>query len=151
MPPRNPAPRVAIHSSQRALRVPRKRLCELVRFVAAAERTAVADVDIAVVDAEEIAALNSRYLGRPEPTDVLSFDLTAPGGGTVSAQIVVCADVAAAEAAARGIPASHELMLYVTHGLLHLLGYDDATGPAAARMHARQERLLAEFLARRRR
>ena len=37
------------------------------------------------------------------------------------------------------------MMLYIVHGLLHLTGYDDATPPAAAKMHARQEQLLEAF------
>jgi len=40
-------------------------------------------------------------------------------------------------------------MLYVIHGLLHLMGYDDGEHRSAARMHAREEELLAAFLSRR--
>lgn len=37
-------------------------------------------------------------------------------------------------------------MLYVVHGLLHLMGYEDESVRGAAKMHARQEELLADFL-----
>ena len=40
---------------------------------------------------------------------------------------------------------------YVVHGLLHLIGYDDGPIRAAAKMHAREDELLTEFLARSRR
>ena len=72
-----------------------------------------------------------------------------PGGG-LSGQIIVCGDVAAEQARLRGLPAQEELMLYVVHGLLHLMSYEDLTVRGAAGMHAREEELLREFLARRR-
>ena len=50
-------PTVAIASSQGALRVPRKKMAELIAYVAAAEHARIADVDVAVVGAEEMAAL----------------------------------------------------------------------------------------------
>ena len=144
-------PAVVISSSQRSLRVPRKRIAELIAFVARAERQAVAEVDVAVVTAPEMAALNRRYLRHTGPTDVLSFDLEGPSSAGLVGQIIVCADVALAEAAARGLRPQHQLLLYVAHGLLHLMGHDDKQPAAASRMHAREQELLTEFLARPRR
>ena len=141
-----PQPHVAISSTQRAVRVPRKRLAELVRFVAAEERVRAAEVDLAVVTSAQMAALNRRYLRRAGPTDVLSFDLSDDPAEGIRAQIVVCGDIAARQALRRGHTAQQELMLYVVHGLLHLIGcYEDASPQAAARMHARQEELLEAF------
>ena len=139
-------PVVRVSSSQKTLRVPRRRIAELVAHVIAAQGGESAEVDVAVVGREEMASLNGRFLGRRRPTDVLSFDLSGAGPGPRVAQIIVCSDVARAEAAARGLAPQHELLLYVVHGLLHLLGYDDQAAPAADRMHQREEALLAEFL-----
>lgn len=138
-------PDVTISSTQRAVRVPRKRLAELVGFVAAEEGVRVAEIDLAVVTRSEMAALNRRYLGRAGPTDVLSFDLSENAAKGICAQIVVCGDVAARQALRRGRSAQQELMLYAVHGLLHLIGYDDTAGGGAARMRARQDELLEAF------
>jgi len=138
-------PKVAISSTQRAVRVPRKRLAELVGFVAAEEGVRVAEIDLAVVTGSQMAALNRRYLRRGGPTDVLSFDLSEDAAEGICAQIVVCGDIAARQAKPRGGSAQQELMLYVVHGLLHLMGYEDATAGGAARMHARQDELLKAF------
>ena len=139
-------PTVRICSSQTSLRVPRRKIANLVAFVARTERAAVGDVDIAVVGADEMARLNRRYHGYAGPTDVLSFDLSDAGDATLSAQIIVCSDVALEEAAKRHLRPQRELLLYVVHGLLHLLGYDDTSGAKARRMHARQGELLDAFL-----
>jgi len=132
------------------MRVPRKRLSELIRFVAAREKPAIREVDLAVVDSRQMASLNRRYLHRRGPTDVLSFDLTGPADEGISAQLIVCGDLAVKEGLARGHGRQRELMLYVVHGLLHLMGYDDRTAVAARQMRDRQENILSAFLHRRR-
>jgi len=137
---------VTISSDQRAMRAPRKRLAGVIDFVCRAEGADVAVVDVAVVTARRIAAMNRRWLRHAGSTDVLSFDLTGPGDTGRVAQIVVCADVAVREARRRGHSAQRELLLYAVHGLLHLTGYDDTTPRKAARMQARQEELLDAYL-----
>ena len=146
MSPTKPAaPRVEITSTQKTLRVPRKRIADLVRFVARAERRRVAEVDVAVVAGPEMAGLNRKYLRHAGVTDVLSFDLSGDPSEGLVAQIIVCADEAVAQARLRRCPPQRELLLYVVHGLLHLMGYDDADPVQAARMHAREENLLDRF------
>jgi probable rRNA maturation factor len=135
---------VLISSSQRAVRVDRARLARLLRFVARKEGFRLGQIDLAVVGKDEITSHNRRWLRHAGATDVLSFDLSEGGG--LSGQLIVCGDVAAEQAHLRGLPAQEELMLYVVHGLLHLCDYDDQTVRGAARMHAREEELLREFL-----
>ena len=140
-----------ICSTQHTLRVPRRKIAELVAFVARSEAVRLLDVDVAVVGAAEMARLNAQYLSHAGATDVLSFDLSdsSDGGAGLSAQIIVCADLAAAEAEKRNCSPRSELLLYVVHGLLHLMGYDDTTAPAAEKMRARQAELLEAFGGRR--
>jgi probable rRNA maturation factor len=92
------------------------------------------DVVVALVDDRTIARLHERFLGIPEPTDVLSF----PHG-----EIVVSGDTALREARARGIDPLHELLLYVVHGALHLAGYRDKKPSDRKRMRAAERRVLA--------
>ena len=137
-------PAVAITSTQRAVRVPRKRIVQLAEHLARQEGVRLAQVDVAAVAAGEMAALNRRYLGCAGSTDVLSFDLSDELSEGLVVQVIVCGDIAAGEAPRHGHSAARELLLYVAHGLLHLVGYDDATPRLASRMHARAEQLLAD-------
>jgi len=137
---------ILISTSSGAVRVPHKRLAALVRFVARRQGVRLGQVDLAIVGRRRMATLHRRYLRRRGATDVLSFKLTAPGERRITAQVVVCADVAVAEARRRGLAPQRELMLYVVHGLLHVMGYDDRTPARAAKMRRRQEELLEEFL-----
>ena len=128
------------------MRVERKKITALIDFIARTEGVVLEDVDITVVDSREIAKLNRRYLGRRGATDVISFDLSDDPACGISCQIVVCGEVAIRQAARLGHGAGRELLLYVIHGLLHLMGYDDKTEKGSEKMQARGEQLLEEFL-----
>ena len=93
-------------------------------------------VTVALVDDDTIAELHERFLNKPGPTDVLSF----PHG-----EIVVSGDTARREAERRGIRPLHELLLYVVHGALHLLGYKDGTQQEREQMRAREREVLSRF------
>lgn len=133
-----------------AMRIPRRELIELVEFVGLVEGAGLAQVDLAVVGSLRMADLNRRYLRHRGPTDVLSFDLSEQDRTRICAQLIICADVAVRQAKRYGTSARRELLLYVVHGLLHLLGYDDSTSAGSARMRQRQEQILRDFLRRRR-
>jgi probable rRNA maturation factor len=138
-------PEIRISSHQSAMRVPRKKMAGLVRYIARREKVALAEVDIAVVDDEQIEQLNRRHLRHAGTTDVLSFDLTAPGEPALSLQLIVCGPLARRVGPEHGLSPTRELLLYVAHGLLHQLGYDDQDPPAARTMRRRQMQLLEEF------
>jgi probable rRNA maturation factor len=101
-------------------------------------------VSIAVTDDPTIQELNHRYLQHDYPTDVLSF-LLESGPDWLEGEIVVSADTAVRSAPSYGWSASDELLLYVIHGVLHLVGLDDTTPDAAAVMR-RQERHYLQLL-----
>jgi len=103
-----------------------------------------AQVSLAVVDDPTIAGLHERYLGQQGPTDVLSF-LLDEADGCLEGEVVVSAQTAVAQAGRFGWSAADELLLYVVHGALHLLGYDDATCPQRRAMRRRERRFVARL------
>ncbi len=127
----------------------------LVAGVLAAERLpAGTGADLHLVRPDRIAELNEAHLGRPGPTDVLSFPLEdlEPGAPVVAGDpplhlgdVVVCPAYVRDSAARRGVAFSAEMALLVVHGTLHLLGYDHATDDDAELMEAREHTLLAEL------
>ena len=129
------------------MRIPRKQISQLVDFVATAENVNFSEVDIAIVGKREMTGINRDFLNHPGVTDVISFDLGGPGENIV-AEIIVCSDVAVRQGKQHGQDNTpqRELLLYITHGLLHVLGYDDTTPGKAKKMYSRQEKLLDEFI-----
>lgn len=101
-------------------------------------------VSVTFLGRDAMRRLNAEHTGHDRPTDVLSFALTDPAGGTVG-DVYVCPWVAGREARARGIPIRQELIRLVVHGTLHALGRDhpEHEGRTSSPMWRRQERYVA--------
>lgn len=144
--PTGPEPHVAVSDQQDLISLSSQRIVDLVRLVLRGENDRH-DVSVALVDDAAIAELHERWLGVPGPTDVIAFPLLAEGDADLLlGEVVVSSDTAMRQATERGHPPERELLLYVVHGVLHLLGYDDHDPEDRQRMHQRQEQLLEEFL-----
>jgi probable rRNA maturation factor len=134
---------IEIHRRSKQVRISEKAIRKAVRAALARRKTRCASVSVAVVDDEEIARLNESYLGHTGATDVLSFDLRDDAeGNEVDGEVVVSAETARRQAALCGVGIRGELILYVIHGTLHLLGCDDAKPEDAAGMHETEDNLL---------
>ena len=133
---------VAIRNRQRRVAVSRPLLARAAaRALAAAGRPA-GEVEIDVVDDREIRRLNHRFRGVGRRTDVLAFPLEIPDA-TLVGQIVISAETAARQARAVGVSLGVELALLATHGVLHLIGYDDRDPVEADLMHRRERDILS--------
>jgi probable rRNA maturation factor len=136
----------------------------------AADAPSPASIGLILADDAELADLNRTHLGGDGPTDVLSFPLlpagsfpassapaaapafaTPPGRRLHLGDVVVSVERAAEQAAAgRGGQTSDvrwsvadELRLLVTHGTLHICGYDHAEPAEETAMRALERQLLA--------
>lgn len=101
------------------------------------------EVCVRLVGDDEMRAMHARHLKLDSTTDILTFDLGSDGAaGLLDADLVLCVDEAARQAAARGVDLEHELALYIVHGVLHCLGHNDHDDAGYARMHALEDRVL---------
>lgn len=132
---------IDVNNQQSALPVDQTRLCEAVQNVLGEAGIRRGEVSIAVVDDREMQQLNARYLDHDWPTDVLSFVHDADQGW-LEGEIIVSADTALRQAARFGWSAADELLLYVIHGALHLIGHDDHRDEDRAAMRAAERRHL---------
>jgi probable rRNA maturation factor len=122
-------------------------LVQLVRAVCERFGVRQATVSVGIVDDSEITELNRRFLDHEGTTDCLSFDLSdeADRAGQRVFDLIVNDALAAREAARRGHTGRAELALYVTHALLHNLGFDDATAEGADEMHRAEDEILKDL------
>ena len=133
--------RVLVANEQASLAIDEERLIAAARTILAESEYPSATVSIAVVDDPTIHALNVQYLKHDYPTDVLSFVLEA-SPECVEGELVVSTDTAIREAPEAGWTASDELLLYVIHGTLHLVGYDDHEPADQVEMYAAEAHYL---------
>ena len=115
------------------------------------------ELSILLVTTEVMSELHQQWMDEPGPTDVLSFPMDELRPGSESepsppgllGDVVLCPEVAAAQAVRAGHSTAEELLLLTTHGILHLLGFDHAEPEEEKEMFELQRRLLLTFLANR--
>lgn len=116
-----------------------------------------AELSVILVDETASERLHKEWMDLPGPTDVLSFPMDElrptpvgvdPRPGMLG-DIVICPQVASQQAAAAGHATGDEILLLLTHGILHLLGFDHVDEAERAEMFTLQRDLLLGFLAQR--
>ena len=98
-------------------------------------------ITVRVVDDATMSRLHLKHSDIEGTTDVLTFD---HGGDekTINADIAVCIDVAQRAVETREHPVESELLLYILHGILHCMGYDDHNDVAHQKIHSREDSVL---------
>ena len=115
----------------------------------------LAELSVLLVDSGAMERLHVRWMGEPGPTDVMAFpmdELHDPRGNEESepapallGDVVICPEVADAQATTAGHSLDDELHVLCAHGVLHLLGYDHAEPEEEQEMFAQQAKLIASW------
>jgi len=115
------------------------------RFVTRARRAAGvrASVNVLITSNDELQALNRRFRGKDQPTDVLSFPAQPGVNPPYAGDIAISAEIATNNARSLGHTAAEEIKILVLHGILHLRGYDHERD--GGRMARQEEKLRREL------
>ncbi|WP_250257566.1 rRNA maturation RNase YbeY [Dermabacter sp. Marseille-Q3180] len=113
------------------------------------------ELSITFVDESAMSDLHEEWMDLEGPTDVMSFPMDELREGTegelapegLLGDIVICPSVAATQARIAGHSTEEEMLLLLTHGILHLLGYDHVEPEDERVMFTLQRKLLLTFLA----
>jgi probable rRNA maturation factor len=117
-------------------RTPRPFLARVVRAALAHGGRPAMPVALLLTGDREIGRLHAEFLGDPSPTDVISFAVDD------GAEIVVSVDTARRVAKQKGHAARAEVALYVVHGLLHVMGWDDVRPRLREQMRAAEAAIM---------
>ena len=131
-------------NQQDSLPIDEPLLRSAIERIASAAEIATGEVSLAVVTDDELHRLNKQHLAHDYPTDVLSFVFEREGIH-LEGEILVSADMAITTAAEFDWPAENELLLYVVHGMLHLVGYDDKLPADRVEMRAAERRFMKQL------
>jgi probable rRNA maturation factor len=113
-----------------------------VRKVLSSENVSKAgEITVCFLNDRQIRELNLMYRGCDTPTDVISFDNSIKKE-TILGDIAVSVDTAIRNARIYKTTPLYELYLYVAHGVLHLLGYDDKNNKDILVIQKKQALLL---------
>ena len=116
------------------------RMCLQLRKNEATDLTKLRELFVLLVSDRRMTALHRRFLHKPGPTDVLTFE---------HGEIFLSVETARRNARIFRNSLTRELRLYIVHGLLHLHGFEDRTEAGARKMKTMQERILGQLANRR--
>jgi probable rRNA maturation factor len=119
--------------------LPRHKVARWIRAALAAP----GEITVRIVDAEEGRALNREYRSKDYATNVLTFDYAHEP--VVSADLILCAPVVAAEAREQKITLEAHYAHLLVHGTLHAQGYDHEAEDEAQEMEALESEIVTSL------
>lgn len=133
--------KIIIKNYQKKIPINPKRIKKAILNALSCERVNKSgEISVCFVNDAEITRLNKEYCKKGCATDVLSFDITDPlDKKHIFADIAVSGDTAVRNSGIFKTTPGYELILYVIHGILHLIGYNDQT-PAQKKLMRRKEK-----------
>ena len=163
---------VVIASRQRTRKINRRLLKQITTALLADLKIEDAELEVDLVAGPEMTRLNEQFLRHAGPTDVITFDYSDTTVGAdvrrllnqkpapqkrrtetpcvvscknIHGEIFVCVDEAVLQARKFGTSWQSEVVRYIVHGILHLLGYDDSSAGARRKMKREENRRLREL------
>ncbi len=115
------------------------------------------EMGLVITSQERVQELNRTYRGIDGPTDVLAFAameeagadsqpfVTAPDGVRHFGEVIISYPQAVIQAEEHQHPVEKEIALLITHGVLHLLGYDHGQPDKERLMRAREVEIMSSI------
>ena len=113
--------------------------------VARAEHTQIADLSYIFCSDDYLLAINQQYLNHDYYTDVITFDHREQMSEPVSGDIFISYERVIDNSEQLNLIVLDELYRVMLHGLLHLLGYNDATSEEKLAMHSTEDKYLSSI------
>lgn len=132
---------IFVKNYQKTFSISIRQIKKIVIEILKIERVCCQEVSIFFVSSKKISELHKLYFNDPSVTDCISFPLDPvhKNQSDILGDIFVCPEVAGTYVKNHGGEIYEEITLYVIHGLLHLLGYDD-TSPQLKRSMRKAEK-----------
>ncbi|MDE3046345.1 MAG: rRNA maturation RNase YbeY [Verrucomicrobiota bacterium] len=130
---------IHIFNNQKDLSLSKPAVRRLVQTVLQAEKASHTEVSIYFVTTRKITELHDEFFDDPTPTDCISFPL----GDEHLGEVFVCPATATAYAKKKKLNPYDETALYIVHGLLHCLGYDDLESKDRRIMRKKEKTCMA--------
>ena len=133
---------ILFHQSETIRRCDTKRMQKAIRRIASDYGWTKGEISVALVGDVEIREINKQHLSHDYPTDVISFDLTE-GDELLEGEIIASVETADRDASSHKWGGDDELLLYVVHGMLHIVGLGDKTPSQVKEMRSEEAHYLA--------
>ncbi len=103
----------------------------------------IAELSVVFCSDSVLLEINRQYLAHDYLTDIITFPYMESEGDPIDGELMISVDTVRSNSETFGATFAEELQRVLAHGLLHLLGWGDATEEEAAQMRTQEERALA--------
>lgn len=137
------SPQVYVDNRQSDMAIAIENIPAIANAVLQLEKQSCDEVGIHLVSIEEISQLHQQFFNDPSPTDCISCpvdSLSAEGPYRMLGDVFVCPKIAMQYAEEHNLDPYREVVLYIVHGLLHLMGFDDIEKKKRADMRLAEDR-----------
>lgn len=137
-----------IYNKQKDLSLSLSNIRLMIPFLLRNLEIATDEVIIHFVSKSAISKLHDEFFSDPTPTDCISFPLDCPKNTSTNSkhkilgEVFVCPKVAIEYALEHGLDPHLETKLYIIHGILHLIGYDDLDSSSRRKMRQMEKKCL---------
>jgi len=135
---------ILVSNQQRKVAISIPYIQKIIAFLLDRAKIKYDQVSISFVSRKEIKKLHAISHGDPSFTDCITFPYDSPGEGgfTFLGEAFICPEAAIEYCKENGGDVQEEVILYVIHTLLHMLGYDDIDPKDRARMRQAEKRWM---------
>lgn len=119
---------IEIINNQKDLSIDPESAKKILRFLLVELKVHCDEISVHFVDEPTICELHDTYFQDPSPTDCITFPIDEQPDACfyrILGEVFVCPKVGIEYATKEGLDPYEEVCLYMVHGLLHLLGFDD--------------------------
>lgn len=117
---------------------------EIVKRIKDELELSVHSIEFNFVTSETIVGVNKKYLGHNYSTDIITFDYSNEKNN-LDGEIFISLPDAVENSKKYGVPTDNELIRLITHGILHLVGYNDTTAAKKKKMKIIENELVEKF------
>lgn len=137
------ASRVLIVNAQRSLAISEPTVKKILRLLMKTYNVSSREVVVHFVSRQKIQAIHKRFFNDPTATDCITLPYNEE---QLLGELFICPEVARTYAKKAGLNPYDELMLYIVHGFLHLMGFKDQTAAEQKRMRTEETKCLKNCL-----
>jgi probable rRNA maturation factor len=135
---------IAIFNRQRTRKINARALKKITEALLAELEIKKAELGVNLIGATEMARLNEKFLQHAGSTDVITFDYQK-SELKLHGELFICVDEAILQSKKFKTDWRSEVIRYMIHGVLHLIGFNDARAKAKQKMKREENRLLREL------
>lgn len=139
--------KISIYNSQKDVKISRQSIKEAVSAALNFHNVCCDEISLHFISDRKMRKMHADYFNDPSPTDCISFpyDKDRSSGYFFIGELFICPSAAIQYVDVNEGELYNEITLYIIHGILHLLGFDDIE-PKDRRIMRKKEKELMDYL-----